>query len=116
MSTIFYYATVSELTGDARPHRIACEYPGKINIKRPVEQVGLVEVCANDYYFNHNGKNCRWPITFELYAAADGLPLGRIEAHLYYEPCFTGFRLPDYPRTRTQGDDAQGKTMRGEAL
>lgn len=50
--------------------------------------------CANDFWSNHDGWECSWPMNFTLYAP-DGVALGTFEIEQEVEPVFSARRVEE---------------------
>ncbi len=53
-----------------------------------------VQECANDYYFNHDGWESTWPMTFALKGSKDG-EIKRFEVDRDYDPVFIASEISE---------------------
>lgn len=55
------------------------------------ESYWVFEDAVEDFYHNHDGWECKWPMRFDAYH--EGKWLGAKEVHMEMEPRFTGFDI-----------------------
>lgn len=69
---------------------------------RPYEQKLIAQLCADDYWANHDGRETMWPIPFTLFENEHDDPLGRFNVWMEMEPSF--WEVP----TKEQIDEFMG--------
>lgn len=59
------------------------------------EKEALLEECANDYWSNHDGWECTWPLTFSLHRTENGSEIARFTIEMEAEPRFYATVIED---------------------
>lgn len=84
MQTIWYSAP--EDMGD-------CTYKLEIgehyDINCPHEQKMIADLCAEDYWDNHDGWESHWPLIFILHTEEDGEEIARLIVEMESRPTFS---------------------------
>ena len=58
------------------------------DIYRPIEQEDILEECAKDHFYNHDGWGSSWPLVFALHDGENGTELCRRTIDMEAEPVF----------------------------
>jgi len=58
------------------------------DIHRPIEQEEILERCAEDFFYNHDGWESSWPVLFALHDGEDGGELCRLMIDREDQPYF----------------------------
>lgn len=77
-----------------------CEEPSRYelllrnnyDVTRPLEQIDIAKLAADDFHNAHDGWEAEWPRDITLYATEDGPPLASFEVDRECEPCFYAHR------------------------
>lgn len=86
MKTIWYSVNNSNT-------RFSIEISDTRDIYRPIEQEIIVEKCAEDYFWNHDGMDKVWiRPTFHLYESKDGSALNSFYVELEMQPTFYTYK------------------------
>lgn len=87
MSQFAYYRVPSQ------QHAGRIEISATINLGRPREQDAVLAQCAEDYYHQHRGCQCIWPLEIHLLDGPDGPVIARRSVGVEFEPQFTSYPL-----------------------
>lgn len=88
--TIYYAVKRCDNTSIASPY--ALEISGHFCITRPVEQEVIAEQCADDFYWNHDGHEHKWPLKIVLFEFLQGQVLNEFIVDIELEPTFTAYK------------------------
>jgi hypothetical protein len=75
-------------SANGSPTRLPLEVVGDVH--RPREQTTMAELCAQDFYSEHDGWEVSWPTEIKLYESHDGPALATLEVGIEMEPRFYG--------------------------
>jgi hypothetical protein len=75
--------------------RIELALEDDYSLDRPLEQVDVAEIAADDYFCNQWGWDVVWPQQIVLYATQDGPEIGRLMVDISMEPKFSATIMED---------------------
>lgn len=71
-----------------------CTFSREINVMRQLDAEDAAELCANDYYANHDGWDGSWPLTFAIYETQHGEECCRVKVERELVAEYSGTMLP----------------------